>query len=183
MTHAALTKYLELGPERNQHTRRRDRFSVEWQTAGLSDKTPSDCPLDLNGEFPWPDDRFELIYASHVMEHLAAPRFFLKNCLRVLKPGGILRVAVPSMPWVINRYTSGICDLDDVLDWARSFHPHKHRDGYDEKKLIALIADAGFGQVTAVRPGRSYSAIMVDNYFSNRAERTIRCEGLKPCPN
>ncbi len=111
MTHAALTMYLELGPEKNKHTKYRDRFSQYWHTAGLSDKTPSDCPLDLNGEFPWPDDRFKIVYSSHVMEHLAAPRFFLRNCLRVLEPGGYIRIAVPSMPWVINKYVKGDCSF------------------------------------------------------------------------
>lgn len=180
MTHSALTKYLELGSERNQHTRRRDRFSTDWQTAGLSEKTPSDCPLDLNGEFPWCDDRFEIVYASHVMEHLAAPRFFLKNCLRVLKPGGVIRIAVPSMRWVIGRYMDGKCSLDGVLDWARSFSPNKHRDGYDEPKLRGILIDVGFEDVSILRPGKSRVEIMRDSYFSNRAERTIRCEGMKP---
>lgn len=182
MTHAVLKRYLELGPEKNKHTRRRDRFSEEWLTAGLSEKTPSDCPLDLNGPFPFGDDQFELVYCSHVMEHLADALFFLCECLRVVKPGGVVRIAVPSMPWIINRYVSKKCDLDDVLNWARRFSPFMHRDGYDEPKIEDLFRAAGFEDVTVLRPGHSHTKTMKDNYFSNRAERTIRCEGKKPCP-
>lgn len=180
MTHDTLTKYLELGPEKNKHTGFRDRFSSEWHTAGLSDKTPSDCPLDLNGEFPWADDRFDLVYSSHVMEHLADPSGFLKHCLRVLKPGGVIRIAVPSMAWVIGRYVNKRCELDEVLDWARSFQPHKHRDGYDQRKLLAIVTQAGFKETNIMEPGDSKSEEMRDPYFSNRPHKTIRCEGVKP---
>jgi len=179
MTHSATTKYLELGPEANRHTRRRARFSEEWQTAGLSEKTPSDCPLDLNGKFPWPNDRFVMVFSSHVMEHLANPLGFLQECHRVLKPRGVLRIAVPSIPWILERYRAGKVTLDEVLNWCRSFKPNMHRDGYDEGKLEAIFTAAGFMNVKIFDSGDSYTEIMTDSYFSTRPERTIRCEGRK----
>jgi len=181
MTHVASTRYLELGPEKNNHTRNRDRFSHSWQTAGLSEKTPSDCPLDLNGEFPWPDGRFEVVYSSHVLEHLAAPRSFLKNCFRVLEPHGLIRIVVPSMPFVIDRYVKGKASLDQVLEWARDYRPMKHRDGYDEIKIVSLLESAGFEWVRTLKPNKSIMPEMRDPYFSTRPNKSIRCEGRKPC--
>ncbi len=43
-----------------------------------------------------PDNRFDWVYASHVLEHLHEPELALLNWLRILKPGGHLIVVVPS---------------------------------------------------------------------------------------
>jgi SAM-dependent methyltransferase len=42
-----------------------------------------------------PDDNYNTVYASHVLEHLDAPKIALQNWFRVLKPGGHLIVCVP----------------------------------------------------------------------------------------
>jgi SAM-dependent methyltransferase len=53
--------------------------------------------VDLNQErLPYQEDSFDLVIASHVMEHLAAPLPFFREAVRVLKPGGLLYVETPS---------------------------------------------------------------------------------------
>lgn len=52
---------------------------------------------DLNAsKLPHPDDGFDLIVASHIMEHLRDGVSFVQDCIRVLKPGGHLFVVTPS---------------------------------------------------------------------------------------
>ena len=181
MTYDLDTKYLELGPEKNRNTKNRDRFSVEWQTAGMSEKTPSDCALDLNGAFPWPENRFEIVYSSHVMEHLADAFAFLVKCHTVLQVGGTLRVSVPCADWLIDRYREGTTSLDDLLDNLRSYKPHMHRDAYNEDKLRWLLVRAGFHQVDRYEPGTSRQTLLSDPYFSNRPDKSIIFEGTKVC--
>ena len=54
---------------------------------------------DAARRIPHAGGTVEAIYASHMLEHLdrAEARAFLAECRRVLKPGGILRLAVPDL--------------------------------------------------------------------------------------
>lgn len=59
----------------------------------------------LNG-FPFPDDHFDAVYSSHVIEHFTREEglFLLTEANRVLKPGGILRVVVPDLAATCEEY-------------------------------------------------------------------------------
>ena len=53
---------------------------------------------DENLKVPEVDNSVDLIYCSHTLEHLdkKSSHKFLKECYRILKKGGVLRVALPS---------------------------------------------------------------------------------------
>lgn len=52
---------------------------------------------DLNkSPIPFDDDFFDVIIASHVIEHLNDPLVFFQECMRVLKPGGKFYLEAPS---------------------------------------------------------------------------------------
>jgi predicted SAM-dependent methyltransferase len=55
---------------------------------------------------PFDADSFEVVYHSHVLEHFpkAEALSFIKECYRVLKPGGIIRIAVPDLEQIVNNY-------------------------------------------------------------------------------
>ena len=55
-----------------------------------------DKVVDLS-VFPWPwgNETISGIRASHIIEHLPDPKPFILECLRILKPGGFLRLKVP----------------------------------------------------------------------------------------
>jgi predicted SAM-dependent methyltransferase len=58
-----------------------------------------DADLDISKPLPYEDNSIDMIFAEHVCEHLTTPdvvRFFME-ALRILKPNGILRIAVPSV--------------------------------------------------------------------------------------
>ncbi len=51
---------------------------------------------DLNCEkIPWQDNFFDIITAWCVLPHLENPHFFIREALRVLRPGGLLIVSIP----------------------------------------------------------------------------------------
>lgn len=52
--------------------------------------------------WPWEDGTVDGIYASHVIEHLLDPYQFIKECLRILKKGGFLRLNLPHSSSVTN---------------------------------------------------------------------------------
>jgi 2-polyprenyl-3-methyl-5-hydroxy-6-metoxy-1,4-benzoquinol methylase len=45
---------------------------------------------------PWPADSFDVINIWHVLEHLPDPAGVLAKCRKLLRPGGLLVVAVPN---------------------------------------------------------------------------------------
>lgn len=56
---------------------------------------------DLNETLPFKDESVDTVLASHVIEHLRGPLFFLEEINRVLKPHGFLILAVPNEQSVI----------------------------------------------------------------------------------
>ena len=55
---------------------------------------------------PFADASFDVVYHSHVLEHMTKRdgEAFLRECFRVLKPGGVLRVAVPDLEQIARNY-------------------------------------------------------------------------------
>ncbi|CAH0166662.1 putative S-adenosylmethionine-dependent methyltransferase MSMEG_2350/MSMEI_2290 [Pedobacter sp. Bi27] len=55
---------------------------------------------------PMPDESFEVVYHSHVLEHFTRPDGFkfLAECYRVLAPNGIIRIAVPDLEQIARNY-------------------------------------------------------------------------------
>lgn len=62
--------------------------------------------LDVRKRFPYSDNTFHFVYTSHLLEHLlpAEAEFCVSEIYRVLKPGGIVRIAVPDLDQVIASY-------------------------------------------------------------------------------
>jgi predicted SAM-dependent methyltransferase len=69
--------------------------------------------MDAREPFPLPDASFDLVYSEHMLEHLtyADGQRCLRDCLRVTRPGGRIRVATPALEQLIRLYDA---DLDDV---------------------------------------------------------------------
>jgi SAM-dependent methyltransferase len=66
-------------------------INVDWQ-----DSTKPDVKHDLNVyPYPFEDNAFDLIEASHVLEHLDKPFETMRELHRILRPGGSLIVKVP----------------------------------------------------------------------------------------
>lgn len=53
------------------------------------------CVADVSDTFPFAANHFDLVYASSLIEHLAAPDKLLLEIHRVLKPGGKLYLSFP----------------------------------------------------------------------------------------
>jgi SAM-dependent methyltransferase len=45
----------------------------------------------------YPDESFDTVYSSHVLEHMEDPQKAVENWWRILKPGGHLIISVPEM--------------------------------------------------------------------------------------
>jgi SAM-dependent methyltransferase len=74
---------------------------------------------DLQKGIPFPDNSIDAVYHSHLIEHLdqAAARSLSREVLRVLKPGGIHRIAVPDFERACRRYIAHVaaCEAEPQL--------------------------------------------------------------------
>ena len=68
--------------------------------------------LDVRNPLPFPDDYADIVYHSHLIEHLTIEQAinFLKECRRIMKPGAVMRVSTPDLDIFIDAYLKG--DMD-----------------------------------------------------------------------
>ena len=77
--------------------------------------------LDASKKFDIPDQTFDFIYAEHLFEHLniEGQINMLAECKRVLRKGGVLRIATPNLNFLLQITQGGKDDfLSNYLKWA-----------------------------------------------------------------
>jgi predicted SAM-dependent methyltransferase len=133
--------------------------------------------IDATERLPFLDNSFDYIFSEHFIEHLAYTegRFFLSECWRVLKPGGVCRVATPRLELLIDLYTDRAGRYDayarssfdrwvggDLFSRAlvvnNFFHNWGHRCVYDYETLTGVLQRAGFARLTPCEIGESRHA-------------------------
>ena len=62
--------------------------------------------MDASKPFPFATSTFDYIFSEHMFEHLSYEngKDMLKECYRTLKPGGILRLTMPTLDFLIRLY-------------------------------------------------------------------------------
>jgi SAM-dependent methyltransferase len=123
-------------------TRFREKHGADRQAT--PERAPEEVELhrlELGAQrLPWPDGHFSVVTLLAVVEHLAAEPALrtLAEARRVLSPGGVVIVTVPSRQG--DRLLS-------VLSRLRLASAHQHADhqvAYDLRRLRGLLEGAGF---------------------------------------
>lgn len=85
-------------------------FNLDWDA--------TICLHDLTKPFPWADSSADIIYSSHLLEHLTKEegRSFLAECHRVLRRNGIIRLVVPDLRHLVKEYCDGQLKADDFVE-------------------------------------------------------------------
>jgi predicted SAM-dependent methyltransferase len=135
----------------------------EWTSIDFS--IGADIRHDLTKPLPFPDNSVEEIYSSHVLEHFTYPHPLLdviRECLRVLKPGGRFRAAVPNARIFLAAYTNPeqfdrekFCSEEVGLHFTSRIDPvnfiaylgGEHKFLFDDENLPRVIEEAGFRNV------------------------------------
>lgn len=108
--------------------------------------------LNLSQKFAYPSDFFAAIFTSHVLEHLY-PHIALQclgECLRVLRPNGVLRIAVPDLDRMVQEYDAGDPEsfLQDIFQYGVGADKNSHRWHYNFTNLRSHLLKIGFSNVT-----------------------------------
>lgn len=134
--------------------------SPEWVNADFGGKRDGVVQVNLLGRLPWDDNTFDAVFSSNMLEHFTKiqGQAFVKECIRILKPGGILRIVVPDLEDVCREY---IRVLDSVRSGAES-------DAHYEAISIELL-----DQVTRMSMGGELAKFMASDrcdkeYMSER---------------
>jgi predicted SAM-dependent methyltransferase len=110
--------YLNLGCGRRAHS--------SWINLDLAPSVPGVVSCDLSTGIPYPDSSIDVVYNSAMLEHLKKcdAESFVRECHRVLKTGGILRIGVPDLECICRNYlqkleaaVAGIDGADDDYNW------------------------------------------------------------------
>lgn len=142
---------------------------------------------------PLPGGCADVLYASHILEHLSRPQAaqFLREALRILKPDGVLRIAVPDMRLLVERYLDdGDCDrliaasllVDEGQDRPAArckqaiFGARGHRWMYDAGSLTALLVKNGFAGVRILSAGQTTIPMETGIDYAERAEESVYVE-------
>jgi len=86
------------------------RYHTEWTNIDFVSSNDHVVAHNLLQGIPRADNEFDVVYHSHVLEHFSKQdgKLFLEECYRVLKPGGIIRVAVPDLEQIVKNYLKSL---------------------------------------------------------------------------
>lgn len=164
--------------------------------------------MNLNNKWNFPDESVDVIYASHLFEHLSSQnaRLFLTESYRTLKKGGVIRLVVPDLYQHIQYYVERF-DIDrekashhllsmlnlhregqynsslmhTILGRIQGF-PHQHKYMYDQHSLTELLTQFGFTKLSGSSYGRSNYLFEIDDIESSTLhgyEKSLYIEGVK----
>lgn len=110
------------------------RYHPAWINLDLAPVDASVRRFDVTRPLPFANATFDAVYHSHLLEHLpredAAP--FLCECRRVLRPGGVLRIAVPDLEAIVRLYLQALGDAAAGAPEARRRHRWLVLELYDQ---------------------------------------------------
>jgi predicted SAM-dependent methyltransferase len=126
-----------------------------------------DLWLDVRNGLPFVANSVDSIYSTHMFEHFYADELekLLRECVRVLKPQGGIRLIVPNLESAIRAYGQ------NQVKWFDSF-PHnfesvggrfsnfvfcdgQHRTAFDFSYMEEVLRAAGFRSVEHSAEGKS----------------------------
>lgn len=138
-----------------------------WLNADI-DLIPGVMLMDATKEFPFASESMQFVYSEHMIEHISFEQgaLMLKECYRVLRKGGAIRVTTPDLAALVSLYQPALSDLQRrYLSWfCETFVPNQgppeavaalnahfrlwgHQFLYDEATLTKALHTAGFHSV------------------------------------
>jgi SAM-dependent methyltransferase len=194
-----IDRYLAAHPERKLQLGAGGHPVEGWLNTDLHDYgRPTELVyLDVRKPFPLPDASFDFVYSEHMLEHLTYDegQRCLRECLRVLRPGGTIRIATPSLERIAGLYDAGDLEaryvrwavetLDPEVDAPlpgvvvnNFFHSWGHRFIYDPQTLRHALRQAGFVDIEE-RPVGELEHHLAEAPEFNEYE-TVVLEGRRP---
>lgn len=176
--HKRIERYLRDHPVRRLQLGAGSNLYEGWLNTDIHDfkRRNEVVYLDARRPFPFPDASFHTVFSEHMIEHLtyAEGQQCLRECLRVLRPGGRIRIATPSLRRLVRLYAEKPTEFERrYIEWSidtfaehadaylsgfvlnNFFRSWGHQFIYDEQTLGHALESAGFVDVEEWRVGQS----------------------------
>jgi len=93
----------------------------------------------------------DLIYACHVLEHFSRWEYkeVIKRWFEILKPGGVLRLAVPNFGAICSHYvkTGDLKSIMGLLYGGQDYDENYHYVTFDQNSLFNDLYEIGFNNM------------------------------------
>jgi predicted SAM-dependent methyltransferase len=110
------------------------RYHPDWTNIDFVSSGAGVIAHNLSMGVPFPNTSCDVVYHSHLLEHFPknSAESFLRECHRVLVPGGIIRIAVPDLESIAKSYLDALYRATDgEKDWAAN-HKWMLLEMYDQ---------------------------------------------------
>lgn len=152
-----------------------------WLAVDKTPEAPGVLAFDAARRFPIDDCTFDYIHSEHMIEHISwhDGLFMLKECRRILRPGGVVRIATPNLETLSNLYASaGTASSANYIRWVidewladitldgkpvylpgfvinNAHRNFEHKFLYDRQVLELTMREAGFVDIRICVHGES----------------------------
>ena len=174
---ARASEYLTATEEPKLHLGCGDLILPGWLNTDAYPRRLDVAYCNASRPFPFPDNSFAYVFTEHMIEHLSqrAGETLIRESLRVLRPGGRIRIATPDLNKIIALKRPDLMDTErEYLAWQTAQIPDAiegspcftintfvrawgHTFIYDFDTLSQLLQRNGYTNVAAYEPGESGS--------------------------
>lgn len=133
---------------------------------------------DLTKKLPYKDEMVDMVFSEHVIEHFSKHdgSNLLNECYRVLKIGGVLRIAWPDFAKQIDAYNSDNIEYWNFISqhvptqvtgtkdelFSDTLFSWEHRYAYTCKHMIILLESIGFKKIKQKKFSKSDYGFDID---------------------
>jgi len=150
---------LHFAPEEHIKARIEKHNPGIYVKGDLYPPSPDIQRIDIT-DIPYPDASFDVVFCSHVLEHIPDDEKALRELFRVLKPGGWAVLQTPYFPILQNSFSDPALNTDELRRLYYGQNDHVRIYGRD---LFLKIESVGFTLQT-----KSHTQVLSDidaNYY------------------
>lgn len=169
-----------------------DHVASGWLNSDIKAEDGVGLVADIRSGLPLDDDSIDCVASVHALPELSYPDQVpaLRELLRVLKPDGALRLALPDLDRSIDAYRRGDGSFfkvppEEMTSAGGRFVAHVLWFGYSRTLFTAdfaaeLLAKAGFNRVESCSFQRTSSPFGSITELDNRPDESLFVECRKP---